>query len=127
MANTGRSRSAGSSSRGSKSSPRKTSARSNNSRGTSRRTTAPQPEESGSSAAFKKFAASKAATPLIFIAAVLLIVGIDLLVSWNSFELFFKILGIEILIAVVIWIILTLVFSGKKNKDPDGGTAEDEV
>ncbi|MBR2821488.1 MAG: hypothetical protein IKD91_06400 [Clostridiales bacterium] len=127
MANTGRSRSSGSSA-GSKRSPAKKPARSNTSRGSSsRRTSAPMPEETGFAAAFNKFATSKAATPLIFIAAVILIVGIDLLISWNKFELFFKILGIEILIAVVVWIILTLVFSGKKNKDPDGGPAEDGV
>ena len=65
--------------------------------------------------------------PVIFIAASLLIVGLDLLISWNSYETFFKILGVEVLLAVVVWVILTLVFSGKKNKDPDGGPAEDGV
>ena len=65
--------------------------------------------------------------PLIFIGSVILIVGIDLLVSWNKYEMFFKILGVEILIAVVVWAILTLVFSGRKNMDTDSGPAEDEV
>ena len=73
-----------------------------------------------------KFAASKAAMPLIFIAAVILLTGIDLLVSWNNYGLFFKILGVEILIAVFVWVILTLVFSRKNTKDPDS-SLEDEV
>ena len=58
----------------------------------------------------------KMAMPLIFIAAVLVIVGIDLLLSWNDFSGFFKILGIELLVAVVVWI-LKLVFSKSKTSD----------
>ena len=58
----------------------------------------------------------KMAMPLIFIAAVLVIVGIDLLLSWNDFSGFFKILGIELLVAVVVWI-LKLVFSKSKTAD----------
>ncbi|MCR4557845.1 MAG: hypothetical protein K5779_08495 [Saccharofermentans sp.] len=63
--------------------------------------------------------------PLIFIASVILITGLDLLISWNKYEMFFKILGVEILIAVIVWTVLTLVFSGRKNKDTE--PAEDEV
>ncbi len=125
MANTGRSRSSGSS-RSSKSSSSKKSARSSGSRSTSRKTTAPVQTESGASSLFKRFASSRAAMPVIFIAASLLIVGLDLLISWNSYETFFKILGVEVLLAVVVWVILTLVFSGKKNKDTDSAV-EDEV
>ena len=58
----------------------------------------------------------KMAMPLIFIAAILVIVGIDLLLSWNDFSGFFKILGIELLVAVVVWI-LKLVFSKSKSSD----------
>ncbi len=125
MANTGRSRSSGSS-RSSKSSSSKKPARSSGSRSTSRKTTAPVQTESGASSLFKRFASSRAAMPVIFIAASLLIVGLDLLISWNSYETFFKILGVEVLLAVVVWVILTLVFSGKKNKDTDSAV-EDEV
>ncbi len=63
--------------------------------------------------------------PLIFIGAIILLTGIDLLISWNKYEMFFKILGVEILIAVVIWTVLTLVYSGRKNKEPDSRTQED--
>jgi hypothetical protein len=129
MANTGRSRSSGSS-RSSKSSTSKKSARStrsSGSRSTSRNTTAPIQSESGASSIFSKFASSKAAMPVIFIAASLLIVGIDLLISWNSYETFFKILGVEVLLAVVVWVILTLVYSGKNKKGVDSISSEDEV
>ena len=118
MANTTRSRST-SSSRGAKKSTSGKTARSTSTRRTSTRNAAPVQEESGFVAAVKKFAASKASSPIIFIASVLLIVGIDLLISWDKYAMFFKILGIEVLLAVIVWVILTLVFSGKKNADSD--------
>ena len=135
MAGSGRTGTGRSSSRSSKSSSSKkparttssshsTASRSSSSR---KRTTTPAPQESGASEVVKKFASSKVAKPLIFIAAVLLITGIDLLVSWDKFELFFKILGIEVLAAAIVWIILTLVFSSKKNMESDGEPLEDEV
>ena len=124
MANTGR-RTSGSSSRGSKKSSSKSSSRSNASRRTTK--SAPAAQESGFAKVIRKFAASKAAMPLIFIAAVILLVGIDLLISWDNFGTFFKILGVETLIAVVVWVIMTLVFSRRSTKGPDSETAEDEV
>ena len=75
----------------------------------------------------RRFASSKAAMPLIFIASVILITGIDLLISWNKYEMFFKILGVEILVAVIVWVILTLVFSGRAKKDNSSASLEDEV
>ena len=132
MANTAKSRSGNTSSKSSRTSSTKKPARSNatrssSSRSSSKKAPAPVQTESEADSLFRKFASSKAAMPLIFIGSVILIVGIDLLVSWNKYEMFFKILGVEILIAVVAWAILTLVFSGRKNKDTDSGPAEDEV
>ena len=119
MANTSRSRSA-SSSRGAKRSTSGKSARSSSTRRPSGRNTAPVNEGSGFGELIGKFASSKASKPVIFIAVVLLIVGIDLLISWDKYAMFFKILGIEVLLAVIVWVILTLVFSSKKNNDADG-------
>ena len=119
MANTSRSRSA-SSSRGAKKSTSGKSARSSSTRRSSGRNTAPVNEVSGFGDLVRKFASSKAAKPIILIAVVLLIVGIDLLISWDKYAMFFKILGIEVLLAVIVWVILTLVFSSKKNNDTDG-------
>lgn len=118
MANTSRSRSTTTSRKGAKKSTSSSRARSNSSRNT-RSISVPVQEESRFVEIVKKLATSRAASPIIFIASVLVIVGIDLLVSWNKYELFFKILGIEVLIAVIIWVILTLVFSGKKNSTSD--------
>lgn len=135
MANTLRSRSA--SSRSSKSSTAKKTARSNSrrsgstrsnvARSASRRTEVPKGTGSSVASGFKKFASTKAAMPVIFLGAVLLIVGLDLLISWNKYEMFFKILGVEVLLAVIVWVVLTLVFSGKRNKDTDGESVEDGV
>lgn len=63
--------------------------------------------------------------PIIFIAAILLIVGIDLLFTWNDFSGFFKLLGIELLVAVVIWI-LKLIFTKSRTSD-DGDSSVSEV
>lgn len=123
MANTGK-RSSSTSSRGSKKSTSKSS-RSNASRKTTK--SSPAAQESAFSRIVSKFAASKAAMPLIFIAAVILLVGIDLLISWDNFGTFFKILGVETLIAVVFWVIMTLVFSRRSAKESDSEPAEDEV
>lgn len=132
MANTSRSRSGNPSSRSTKTGAPKKSTRAASSgsasrRGGQRKTAVPVRVESGADSVIKKFASSRAAMPLIFIAAVILITGIDLLISWNRYELFFKILGIEILIAVIVWVILTLVFSGRAKRDPDSASIEDEV
>ena len=66
---------------------------------------------------------SKLALPIIFIAAVLVIVGIDLIVAWNDFNRFFKILGVELLIAVVVWI-LKLVFAKSKSSEESDNYSE---
>ena len=134
MANTSsKSRSGNTSSRSQKTGSPKKSARTNTS-GASRQTSSkgapgrkqqPAPVDPGADSVLKKFASSRAAMPLIFIASVILITGIDLLISWNKYEMFFKILGVELPIAVVIWTVLTLVFSGRKAKGPDVRTPED--
>ncbi len=122
MANTGRSRS-GSSSKSSKRTSSSKSGSSSKRTAQARKNTQVQ-TESAFSDGLQKFASSKAAMPLIFLASVILIIGLDLLVSWNKYELFFKILGVEVLIAVIVWGVLTLVFSGKKNLN---GSSSDEV
>ena len=69
---------------------------------------------------------SRLAMPIIFIAVVLVIVGIDLLISWNDFSGFFKILGVELLAAVIVWI-LKMVFSKSKTSDDSDGRNVSEV
>ena len=62
---------------------------------------------------------SKMALPIIFIAAVLVIVGIDLFIAWNDFSRFFKILGVELLVAVVVWILKLVFAKSKSSEDSD--------
>ena len=54
--------------------------------------------------------------PIIFIIAVLVIVGMDLLFAFNDFSRFFKILGVEILAAVIVWV-LKMVFAKSKSSE----------
>ena len=54
--------------------------------------------------------------PIIFIIAVLVIVGLDLLFAFNDFSRFFKILGVEILAAVIVWV-LKMVFAKSKSSE----------
>lgn len=132
MANNSRSRSGNSSSRSAKTGAPKRTTRSNRARSSSAGrkpagTKAPVHTETEEESVIRRFASSKAAMPLIFIASVILITGIDLLISWNKYEMFFKILGVEILVAVIVWVILTLVFSGRAKKDNSSASVEDEV
>ena len=54
--------------------------------------------------------------PIIFIIVVLVIVGLDLLFAFNDFSRFFKILGVEILAAVIVWV-LKMVFAKSKSSE----------
>ena len=85
-------------------------------RGRSSRQTPPPPSRSF----LEKFISSplmrRLSMPIIFIAVILVIVGIDLLITWNDFNGFFKLLGIELLVAVVVWI-LKLVFNKSRSSD----------
>ena len=54
--------------------------------------------------------------PVIFVIVVLVIVGLDLLFAFNDFSRFFKILGVEILAAVIVWV-LKLVFAKSKSSE----------
>ena len=54
--------------------------------------------------------------PVIFVIVVLVIVGLDLLFAFNDFSRFFKILGVEILAAVIVWI-LKMVFAKSKSSE----------
>lgn len=44
------------------------------------------------------------------------IVGIDLLISWNNYDRFFLILGIELIVSIIVWIVKVFIDSSKENK-----------
>lgn len=70
------------------------------------------------------FKDSRFFAPVITILAVFLIIGLDLLLSWNSFELFFKILGVELILAFAVWIINLMVSLGRDKKNTDSYSDE---
>ena len=87
----------------------------------------PAPQQTGPSAAdiWDIFKGSRFFAPVITIVAIFLIIGLDLLFSWNNYELFFKILGVELIIAFAVWIINLMISLGKDKKNSD--SISDEV
>ena len=85
--------------------------------GSSSRRSAPVQPELGLSEKIKSSPIlSRMMLPIIFIIAVLVIVGMDLLFAFNDFSRFFKILGVEILAAVIVWV-LKMVFAKSKSSE----------
>ena len=85
--------------------------------GSSSRRSAPVQPEPGLSEKIKSSPIlSRMMLPVIFIIAVLVIVGLDLLFAFNDFSRFFKILGVEILAAVIVWV-LKMVFAKSKSSE----------
>jgi len=66
------------------------------------------------------FSSTKIFFPIMTILVIAVMVGIDLLVSWNNFTRFFMILGIEIIVAVIIWVCaMFFSLSAEKKKSND--------
>lgn len=61
--------------------------------------------ESGFSIFMKKFVASRFFRPVITVLFITVLVLLDLLISWNNYGRFFILLGVELIIAAVIWVI----------------------
>lgn len=89
-----------------------------------RKKPAPQ-QQSGPTAAdlWDIFRGSKAFIPVVTVVSILLLIGLDLLFSLNNYDTFFRILGVELIIAFAVWIINLIVSLGrdsKKNSDTEG-------
>ena len=94
-----------------------TSSGSSKSRRSSSSNKKPQPAEVevGAVNLWQEFRKTRVFVPIMVILVAAVLIGLDLLISWNGYKLFFTLLGIEILIAVAIWLIRT-VFSIGSNK-----------
>ena len=81
------------------------------------KTPAPKQAEPKSTAVdyFHAFSKSKFFKPVVAVLIVLVVIGLDLLISWNNYDRFFKMLGIEILITAVI-LVLKLALSSNKSE-----------
>lgn len=86
------------------------------SRSSSKKQTPVQPEPTFTEKVKSSPILSRMMTPIIFVIVVLVIVGIDLLLTWNDYSKFFKFLGVEIFAAVIVWV-LKVVFTKSKSSD----------
>lgn len=86
---------------------RKSSSSSSSRKNTSQPSRAVESNSNSSSFAdyYHAFSKTRFFPPVAFIAVVTVLILLDLLFSWNDFDKFFKILGVELLIAGAIWII----------------------
>ena len=60
------------------------------------------------------FIHTKAFVPVTAIIAIALIIGLDFLFSLNDYTKFFTILGVELLIALICWIVAMLIIFGRR-------------
>ena len=67
------------------------------------------------------FSKSRAFFPIMTISTITLIILIDLLISWNNYDRFFIMLGIELILAAVIWIAGLVLSLGKDSVSDEGG------
>ena len=90
---------------------------------------AQQPQETVNDVSFgdylHAFTKTKAFRPTLVIVVSFFLILIDLLVAWNKYDLFFKILGFEILIVGVIWI-FSLIMSMSTTVPQSRSRNEDE-
>lgn len=62
------------------------------------------------------FTKTKVFLPIMTILISAVIVGLDLLIAWNSYQRFFLFLGIEVIIAAVIWLIIMIYSLGSEKR-----------
>lgn len=70
---------------------------------------------------FSKFSETRAFIPTVIILGIVLIIGLDLLFTLNDYSKFFFVLGIEVIIAFLVWLFFaalnTLNSNNNQNKD----------
>ena len=71
------------------------------------------------------FTKTRVFVPIMVILVTAVLVGLDLLISWNTYERFFMLLGIELIIAAAGWLIIMIYSIGSSKKSSSG--SKDEV
>lgn len=93
-----------------------------NSRGNSSvKKTAPkqqEPVEVGFGDYWHAFTKTRVFVPIMVIVVTAILVGLDLLIAWNDYHRFFLFLGIELIIAAVVWL-FRMIFSIGSDKNSD--------
>ena len=114
-----------STSRSGSSSNRRTSANTSaNSSAHRKQTTKPQPSgrskddivEVGIGDYWHAFTKTKVFVPIMTILVTAVLVGIDLLIAWNTYQRFFVLLGIELIIAAAAWLFIMIYSIGSSRK-----------
>ena len=70
------------------------------------------------------FTKTKVFLPIMTVVISAVIVGLDLLIAWNSYQRFFLFLGVEVIIAAVIWLIIMIYSLGSEKRS---GNTDQEV
>ena len=93
---------------------RKKPANSNSNRTTTRKTTTRKQPEPVNVSYFDAFRKSKFFWPLATV--VIIVVGglLDILFAWNNYDRFFLILGIELILVAIAWIVMLLLSLGSE-------------
>ena len=119
--NTGRRISSGRSSGGRSASGRKQPGKSRTSSG--RTSSGQNPAAASFADWFHAFSKTRIFVPVAVVAVLVLLILLDLLLSWNNYDRFFKILGFELLLAGIVWVIgLVLSFGDTSTRDASSGS-----
>ncbi|MBP5261727.1 MAG: hypothetical protein J6Z43_06345 [Clostridiales bacterium] len=109
---------------------KKTSAPSRSSAGRSSSSMAPQKQrpkeevEVGFGDYWHAFTKTKVFIPVMTVAVTAVLIGLDLLISWNDFHRFFMFLGIELIAAAAVWLIATIFSLGSRRSSDSSDTKE---
>lgn len=86
----------------------------------------PAPVEEDTPSIFSRLWESHWGKLLYGIIVLLLIIGLDLLISWNKYDLFYTILGIEIVVAMLVgWVVYLILERRKQHLSEDTSSDED--
>ena len=107
---------------GSRSGQRSSQRSSQRSRNSSKRPQSKQTQAVTAIDYWHAFSKTRAFFPVMTVLIITVVVLLDLLISWNNFDRFFLILGIELVVVAVIWIIGLVMSIGNEaqNSDTDG-------
>ena len=93
-----------------------------NSRGNSSvKKTAPkqqEPVEVGFGDYWHAFTKTRVFVPIMVIVVTAFLVGLDLLIAWNDYHRFFLFLGVELLVAAIVWL-FRMIYSIGTDKNSD--------
>ncbi|MCR5593586.1 MAG: hypothetical protein K6F79_07560 [Saccharofermentans sp.] len=97
---------------------RRTSGKRPTSRSSTKKKAPAKAPSSGIAEYFHAFSKTRIFVPVMTVVVMAVIILVDLLVSWNNYDRFFKILGFELLIAGIVWVIGMVLSFG----EPSGNT-----